>query len=150
MIRSSLPNTKNSTFTVLVPHPDSRLQGFPTPNGTGFFVTKDGYFITARHVLEKESVNRTLYNSSEILLTKAEQPAWDVSKLSIVKDWPKWDLALLRADCEKSKSSVAFRGKDGFDFLEIPGAVRALSGALLLRTRAVSVSSYRDNRSVDS
>jgi len=123
MIRSSLPNTKSATFAGLVPHPDARLQGFPTPHGTGFFVSKDGYFITARHVLEKESVNKTLYNFSEIFLTKPEQLAWDVSNLSIVKDWPKWDLALLKADWEKSKSNAAFRGKDGFDFLEIDFSV---------------------------
>ena len=48
MIRKSIMHTMDCTFIVHVPGPD----GFPYPMGTGFFVSGEGHFITASHVIE--------------------------------------------------------------------------------------------------
>lgn len=119
MIRNTLANTKNATFAVIVPHPDPELHGFPYPKGTAFFVSRQGYFVTARHVLEKSESDKTLYNGTAISLTNPEKIASLIDGISIIRDWPDFDLVLLKADWEKNKSKAAFQGKTGFDFLEI-------------------------------
>lgn len=122
MIRETLTQTKMATFAVLVPHPDPSYAGFPTPNGTGFFVSKDGYFITARHVLEKkdDSGKAVIHNSAQIKFVKPEIiPQVLVDNIALTKDWPEYDLALLKADFAKNKNKDAFKDKDGFDFLEV-------------------------------
>jgi len=45
MITETLESTKKATFTVLIPHPDPRFKGFPTPNGTCFFISEEGFFL---------------------------------------------------------------------------------------------------------
>ncbi len=49
VIKDSLPGVRLATFCVMLPEPkrDGRL----TPMGTGFFISADGLFVTARHVL---------------------------------------------------------------------------------------------------
>lgn len=98
MIGKTLSNTQKATVCVLVPHPDPRYKGFPSPVGTGFFVSNRGYLVTARHVISKDS--RTLYAPNEIQI---ERPAEDILSQAvpvskIVKDWMSFDLALLKID----------------------------------------------------
>ena len=56
MIRTSLAAVKDATFCVLIPsdrmpgEPDL-AQFLPRPTGTGFFVSPDGWFVTASHVI---------------------------------------------------------------------------------------------------
>lgn len=98
--------------------------GFPTPNGTGFFISSDGYFLTARHVVEDRTAQaienrlRPLYTSTDVLLFKPEYPT-PVDSLTIIRDWPLFDLALLKVDFDKNKERVGLKGKLGFDFLVI-------------------------------
>lgn len=49
MIRKTLLNTRNSTFCIELPEKDNL--GMPSPRGTGFFISPDGYFVTAAHVI---------------------------------------------------------------------------------------------------
>lgn len=119
MIANTLQHTQDATYAVLVPHPNPDLQGFPTPMGTAFFVSKDGYLITARHVLLKNGEDGALHNVADIRLSKPEKVPCTVSDLSIAKDWPQFDLTLLKADFEKHKEQPCFQNKTGFDFLEI-------------------------------
>jgi len=51
MIRRTLPHTQAATFSVLLP--DQKKQGMPTATGTGFFVSPDGWFVTAAHVISE-------------------------------------------------------------------------------------------------
>lgn len=110
-----------ATFVVLVPHPDPNFKGFPMPIGTGFFISKDGYFITARHVLlRNEQDNTVLYDPSPIRLTKPESfPGPQIIGVSIVKDWPEYDLILLKIDFNKCKTQEYFKNKNCFDFLDV-------------------------------
>ena len=54
MIRKTLKTTKEATFVVTVP--DKSRHNFPAPNGTGFFVSDNGYFITANHVVDQLNI----------------------------------------------------------------------------------------------
>lgn len=116
IIEKTLQNTQRATFSVAIPHPNPEAKGFPTPNGTGFFVSKDGYFVTARHVCWKDSLGKSLHPASDIRLQKPEGAI--IVNLSLVKEWPQYDLVLLKADFEKSKNTRTFEGKTGFDYIE--------------------------------
>jgi serine protease Do len=99
MIPNTLPSTQKATMCILLPHPDPQYKGFPTPYGSGFFVNDKGYLITARHVIEK--ADKTLYTPNEIQITKPGKiPPLLAHVSQIVKDWPSFDLALLKIDMQ--------------------------------------------------
>ena len=113
LITETLEDTKKATFAVLVPSPQPELKGFPTPAGTCFFISEDGYFISARHVFE------ALQTAEKVILTKPEVfPSPHVSNIEIVQDWKNYDLILLKADFDKNKNKTYFQNKRGFDFIE--------------------------------
>jgi S1-C subfamily serine protease len=49
VIQKTLATTQLATFSVQLP--DKKQHGMPTPAGTGFFVSPDGWFVTAAHVI---------------------------------------------------------------------------------------------------
>lgn len=100
MIPNTLPNTQKATVCVLLPHPEPKYKGFPTPSGTAFFVSNQGHLITARHVIQKE--DKTLYPPNQIQITKPGilSPPTQVSQ--IVRDWPSLDLACLKIDRQQT------------------------------------------------
>jgi serine protease Do len=53
MIRMTLTTTQLATFSIDLPN--ARMQGMPSPTGTGFFVSPDGWFVTAAHVVTKDN-----------------------------------------------------------------------------------------------
>jgi hypothetical protein len=116
MIEKSLRYTKNAIVAIIVPHPDPKEQGLPVRGGTGFFVSREGYLITARHVILNDSTGK-LYDPSTIELEKPEETFSSIGKASsIIKDWPEFDLALLKVDF---KATGALRGKTAPDFLQV-------------------------------
>lgn len=117
MITNTLARTKSATCSILVPHPNPAFKGFPTANGTGFFISPDGYFMTARHVLTFQG---TLLDASKIILTKPDLfPSPHITGLKLVKDWAPYDLVLLKADFDKVKQQESFKSKTTFDYLEV-------------------------------
>src|SRR5258708_36515384 len=56
MISKTLKATKAATFSI--DFPDSNNNDMPTPTGTGFFVSPDGWFVTAAHVVMQKEVVR--------------------------------------------------------------------------------------------
>ena len=125
MITNSLPHTKSATFQVLVPHPDPEYKEFPTPMGTGFFVSPDGYFISARHVLINDK-NGTFFDLKKVRLTKPDIfPSPHIISLDLVEDFPQFDICLLKADFERAKNQEYYKGKDGFGYLDIDFKVPA-------------------------
>lgn len=119
MIANTLPNTKKATCSVLVPNFDPQYQGFPTPYGTGFFVSSDGFFVTARHVLYNPS-QTTMLEIPKIIVTKPElMPSMHVTNLKLIKEWVNFDLALLKADYNTVRNQDLFKEKAGFDYLEV-------------------------------
>ena len=69
MIRSTLSNTKKSTFAIVGPSSDENIN---IPYGTGFFISGEGHFVTAAHVLYDPD---NQYN-----------PRFDLSKILLVRD----------------------------------------------------------------
>src|SRR5581483_2238228 len=67
MIRKTLATTKAATFSIHLPNP-SRA-GVATPAGTGFFVSPDGWFLTAAHVVMingqlRDDLNKAILDQS--------------------------------------------------------------------------------------
>ena len=112
MIRKTLKTTKEATFVVTVP--DKSRNDFPAPNGTGFFVSDNGYFITANHVVDQLNIGD---------VTDLERPTDSLSVLvknaKVINKWPNFDLALLKAEFEENKQREYFKTRDNFPYLEI-------------------------------
>lgn len=99
----------NSTFVVRIPDPNR--QNFPKPNGTGFFISGDGYFITANHVVE--NVN----DFANIWLMKPENvPAVVIRGVTYIQSWPRFDITLLKAT--NFQNAIQFLDIDFQDYIE--------------------------------
>lgn len=109
-IPPTLPATKAATFAVLLPNPSQ--DGLPTPHGTAFLVSRDGYLVTARHVIADETGN-IRSDIEQMYLMKESEPHKIVRPrkgVSLVHEDATVDLALLRIDS---------RGEKGESFLTI-------------------------------
>jgi len=108
-----LDTIKESTFIVLPIRPLSGQdspESMIYPEGTGFFISGNGLFLTANHVV------KGITDFSNIRLQGIR---WDMdepyipkilSHIKVVRRWIEFDLALLSIDFEKNK-------KEGKDFL---------------------------------
>ena len=119
MIRRTLAQTKVSTFCVQLP--DSGAQGMPTPAGTGFFVSPDGWFVTATHVVKDKDGNvrndiDSAWLNKENTLDGSGAMCQGVS-LEYVD--PQLDVALLKVDFAKNKDKDWLKGKKSFPFIEV-------------------------------
>lgn len=112
MIRNTLESTKAATFAVTVP--DQQRDGFPAVNGTGFFITGSGYFLTANHVVED------LADDQETILEHPYSRGRQfVQGVKIVRRWPAADAALLKANFKDNKEREWLAGSDEFPYLEL-------------------------------
>jgi serine protease Do len=121
MIAKTLMRTKEATFAIQVPNPtEGAPNGFPTPWGTGFFITRSGYFITARHVIiYKQNRTERYFDIPKITLDKPEfLPSPKITGLELIKEWADFDIALLKADFGSAKNKDYFKNKEGFDYIE--------------------------------
>ncbi len=92
----------------------------PIIAGTGFFVNKNGYFVTARHVLLKHNENEKLEDLNKIRLTKPENfPSPHVIGVELVEDRSDLDLVLLKANFSTCQRQTYFENKKCFDYLDI-------------------------------
>jgi len=115
LIRNSLERTKKSTFQVRVPSKIPEHKGFPAPAGTGFFISGNGYFITANHVLESVSSGDQL----TIDQPELERVGSQLKHIDIVKKWPQSDIALLKVDFGKNSNNLLLKGRTEFHYLDI-------------------------------
>jgi len=115
MIRNTIERTKKSTFLVRVPSTIPEQKGFPAPNGTGFFISSDGYFLTANHVIQSVDSGTKLMLSQPELVISGNQ----ISHIDIVKQWSEFDIALLKVDFIKNSSHPLLKNRTGFHYLDI-------------------------------
>ncbi len=122
MIRKTLAATKAATFCIELPQAD--LRGMPGAIGTGFFVTPDGWFVTAAHVVTQN--NRPngqarddlekMYISQMVAF--GQHPTGASGPVLHGLD-PYNDVALLKFDFGRESKSNWLSGKEGFPHLEI-------------------------------
>lgn len=109
-----IANIKKATFILLLPDPNK--QGMPVEIGTAFFISPDGYIITANHVIKDKKENDEIILQQPVELGK---PPVLVHNIELVEKWPKYDLALLKADFDKNKNKAFLNVKDSFDYIGI-------------------------------
>lgn len=122
MIRQTLATTKAATFCLLLPSPFPRHRGMPIPTGTGFFVSPDGWFVTAAHVL-LDKAGRVRTDVDQAWLNKELRPDEPVA----LAQWPKLDyvdheadIALLRIDLERNRGAhQLLEGREGFPYVSV-------------------------------
>lgn len=129
MIRRTLSATQAATFCVQLPSLQPELEGMPVPTGTGFFVSAEGWFVTARHVVT--NADGTLRDDVEGAWLMKELRGQGGSPMcqfpELVFDDPVSDLALLKVDFEKNRTKDWLAGQDDFPHLSI--SVRPLDEA---------------------
>jgi len=123
MIRKSLTAVKAATFSVLLPDP--KQKGLPTPSGTGFFVSPDGWFITAAHVITEngKSDGPLRKDISSSWLMKEPAYAGDAGAMCQHVSFelldPSLDFALLKVDFDKNADKAWLKQLENFPFIEV-------------------------------
>lgn len=101
MIRKSLPAVKRATYCVMISEP--KYQELVAPQGTGFFVSSDGWFVTALHVLtigggRHDPIRQDL--DTIVLVHPGDETSGiqEVTKTELVHHDAQHDFALLKAE----------------------------------------------------
>jgi serine protease Do len=119
-IRKTLKATQAATFAVLLP--SAAHSGMPVPTGTGFFVSSDGLFVTARHVVaDDEGAVRS--DIDQVWLQKEmrefSKPMALCQSGSLVFDDQATDVAVLRIDFVANSNNDWLKDKKGFPYLRV-------------------------------
>ena len=124
MISQTLAATKAATFCVQLPSADH--QGMPIPTGTGFFVSPDGWFVTAAHVVTEDntlggSVRQDLDQAWLMQETRnaGGAPGAGVQFVSFHQVLPEFDVALLKVDFSKNADKEWLKLRSGFPHLTV-------------------------------
>lgn len=117
MIRKTLPQTQAATFSIDLP--DTSSGGMSTPTGTGFFVSGDGWFLTAAHVvMEGEGDSATVrHDIDQAWLMKESRPGAVpvMCQHAVLKHVDrKNDFAILKVDFAKNSDKAWMQGRTQF------------------------------------
>jgi serine protease Do len=119
LIRKTLKFTKAATFSIDIP--DFNRNGPPAPAGTGFFISPDGWFVTAAHVvMENNSVRKDI--SQAWLMAEPSPGSWGMRMCqSVSLDYiePSVDFALLRVDFSANETKDWLKHSTSFPYIEI-------------------------------
>jgi serine protease Do len=123
MIRRSLQSTQLATFSIDLPN--DRANGMPVPTGTGFFVSADGWFVTAAHVVTQNNRpdGEPRHDIEQAWLMKEVRPGRFMSGMC---QYPTlelidatFDFALLKVDFARNANKEDFKEKSGFPHLTV-------------------------------
>ena len=123
MIRRTLRDTQAATYSVDLPA--SELRGMPRPTGTGFFVSSDGWFITAAHVITQDGTptGPKRQDVGECWLMKEARPGEFMSGMCQAAQLdavlPENDVAILKVDFAANANKDHLKGLSGFPHLVV-------------------------------
>src|SRR3972149_6669278 len=123
MIRRTLNVIQLATYSVDLPDP--KRKGMPSPKGTGFFVSPDGWFVTAAHVITENGLSdgpvRTDLEQSWLM--KEARPGEFTSGMCRAVKFeyidPITDFALLKIDFATNANKDHLHGRTGFPYIEV-------------------------------
>lgn len=123
MIRQTLQETKRATYSVDLPC--CSMKGMPRPTGTGFFVSPDGWFITAAHVVTQNGRpdGPVRDDVDKCWLMKEARPGEFIAgmcqyvQLDMVI--AEADVAILKVDFAANADKEHLRGFSGFPHLTV-------------------------------
>ena len=118
MIRKTLAATQIATYSIDLPTDESN--GMPVPTGTGFFVSDDGWFVTAAHVVTKDNRvgGEPRDDIKKAWLMKESRPGQfgkrmcQYPRLELIE--PALDFALLKLDFEQNSSKIISKESPAF------------------------------------
>jgi hypothetical protein len=122
MIRKSLHRVREATFCVELPNRSAH--DMPMPTGTGFFISPDGWFVTAAHVTSEKgnSDGSQRGDIDKAWLTK-EHMAGSIGAMcqfiELRHVFPKYDISLLKVDFSKNANKEWLKGKTEFPFIPV-------------------------------
>jgi serine protease Do len=115
----TLQATKAATFAILLP--SAPHGGMPVPAGTGFFVSADGLFVTARHVVCDPSSGALRSDIGTAWLHKETR---DITSPPILCQWPELvfddsasDIAVLKVDLGRNRTKAWLADREEFPSL---------------------------------
>lgn len=119
MIRKTLASIKEATFCVELPNVNAH--NMPTPTGTGFFISPDGWFVTAAHVVSDENGSpRTDINNAWLMKESTKTGIGSMCQFVELKHLlPRYDLALLKVDFQKNSNKEWLKGKKDFPYIQV-------------------------------
>ncbi|MBA2862990.1 serine protease [Methanococcus maripaludis] len=122
MIRKTLSKIKEATFCIELPNKNAN--DMPTPAGSGFFISPDGWFVTAAHVVMRKN-GSPRPDANKAFLTKegnGDNPGPMCHHVTLEYLIPKLDIALLKVNFEKNSDKEWLNGKTEFPFIKISTA----------------------------
>src|SRR3989442_8058591 len=123
MIRNTLEATNLATYSVDLPR--ATLKGMPGATGTGFFVSADGWFVTAAHVVTENGKSDGPVRSDvgQGWLMKERGPEGFIAGMcqGIEVDYvdPTTDFALLKLDFQANANKESLKGRTGFPYITV-------------------------------
>lgn len=107
--------------------PDQNQHGAPVPTGTGFFVSRDGWFLTAAHVVTEDGqpdgpVRSDLADArlaQEARIFTSGTPSRGCQHVSVEHVLPRFDLAVLRVDLAANSKRAWLKSRTGFPELRV-------------------------------
>lgn len=126
MIRKTLPVTRAATFAVHLPNP--RQENFPTPTGTGFFVSPEGWFLTAAHVITqngasdgpvRDDLESAALMKEDDVADGQFKPGHSCIGLTFEAVDPVTDLALFKVDRDLNQDRKWLMDRDDFPYVSI-------------------------------
>jgi hypothetical protein len=125
MIRKSLRIVQEATFCIELPSEED--YGMPTPTGTGFFISPDGWLVTAAHVISKNGATdgEPRDDMNNAWLMKESKTAGPgamcqfISLVSVEHIIPQLDFAILKVDFAKNSNKEWLRNRTDFPYIQV-------------------------------